>query len=70
MGSLRDEITAVPYRKWDWVLERLGSEADEFVELLGDATISPARLHEILLRRDIVIPEKTVYQWARSRRKT
>lgn len=68
MGLATEAKSAVPYRKYDWVLTRLGDEAAEFEELLADTSVNAADLHRALHKRGIDIPYRTLWVWAKRAR--
>lgn len=71
MSGFKETVEArnakAPYRnKYEWLLKKLGPEdAAGFIDMLRDATISPAAIHEELLVRGYVdIQYRRVYEWA------
>lgn len=74
MSRLRDELRDEPSQigapsKLPIVLERLGDEADDFLELLADRTTNLAALWRRLVARGIDdVEETTVRYWAKKER--
>ena len=67
--GMSDEVSRIPYRKREWVAKQLGDEAAEFELLLADREVPPIDLYNALRRRNIDIPERTVYAWATTARR-
>jgi hypothetical protein len=60
--------TKTPYRKRDWVVEELGDDGPDFLELLADPSVIPAAISHELDQRRIFVPYRTVYRWCQEAR--
>lgn len=69
--SLRDEVSAVPYRKREYIhymLRQQGESPDEFEELLADPVVQPESIWRMLDKRKISVSAGTIHKWARAAR--
>lgn len=71
MGFVEDakQTTRRPTRdKWEWCLENLGDEADEFIRALHDPTIPALALERTLKARGVPVSDSTLLAWRRDGR--